>query len=68
MKTANVVKGKFSEVSGNVVRHVYDSSGNLLGLIRKLEAGGYRIYRVTDNKTRDKDTLSEAFKTIRRAN
>lgn len=67
MKTAKVLYGKFSQESGNTVRHVYDASGNLVGLIRKLEGGGYRVYRQKDGKSRDKDTLEQAFKTIRRA-
>lgn len=59
--------GKFSDVSGSDVRHVYDNSGKLLGIIRKIE-GGYRVYRTADGKTRDKRLLADAFKTIRRVN
>jgi len=67
MKTSNVVYGKFSKVGGTGVRHVYDASGNLLGVIRKKEAGGYRICRL-DGKIREKEKLEEAFKSIRRQN
>jgi len=66
MKT-NVVYGKFSDVAGSGVRHCYDASGNLLGVIRKLSDGTYRVYR-QDGKVRDKPRLQEAFRTVARAN
>lgn len=67
MTTAKKAYGKFSDVSGTDVRHVYDNSGKLLGIIRKISTG-YRVYRTADGKTRDKQYLSDAFKTIRRVN
>lgn len=67
MKTSNVVYGKFSDIGGTGVRHVYDAAGNLRGVIRKKEAGGYRIYRV-DGKVRDKEKLQDAFASIKRQN
>jgi hypothetical protein len=60
--------GHFSDNAGSSVRRVYTEEGTLLGVIRKLEAGGYRVYRQLDGKQRDKRTLKEAFQTIRRAN
>lgn len=68
MATTKQCFGKFSDVSGTDVRHVYTPEGTLLGVIRKLAAGGYRTYRTRDGKSRDKATLQEAFRTIRRAN
>lgn len=60
-----------SRVSANVgsdIRHVYTEDGSeLLGMILKLGRGKYRVLR-TDGKERTKETLTEAFKTIRRAN
>jgi len=67
MAQVKAAYGKFSDVSGTDVRHVYDASGRLLGVIRKIK-GGYRVYRTADGKTRDKQYLSDAFKTIRRQN
>jgi len=66
--TIKSAHGKFSELAGTQVRRVYSDEGTLLGVIRKLEAGGYRVYRQLDGKIRDKGSLKEAFQTIRRAN
>lgn len=66
MSTIKTVKGRYSEVSGNSVRIVYTESGSILGTVKKLETGGYRITR-TDGKIRVKPTLSAAYKSIRRA-
>lgn len=67
MNTVKQCYGKFSEVSGNGCRHVYTPEGRLLGVITKMEQGGYRVLRM-DGKTRQKATLAEAFKSIRRQN
>lgn len=69
--TNKVVHGKFSKVSGTGVRHVYDASGNHLGVIMKLDkehGGGYKAIRTRDGKSRVKPLLADAFKTIRRSN
>lgn len=68
MATIKAARGHFSELAGTQVRRVYSEEGTLLGVIRKLEAGGYRVYRQLDGKIRDKRSLKEAFQTIRRAN
>ena len=65
---SKVIKGTFSKISGSRVRHMYDGNGKLLGTITKLEDGTYRVFRLKDNKIRDKAYLSEAYKTIARAN
>lgn len=53
---------------GSDIRHVYTPDGEqLLGMILKLGRGKYRVLRM-DGKERTKETLTEAFKTIRRAN
>ncbi|MNY48604.1 hypothetical protein D3C86_1839500 [compost metagenome] len=52
----------------HTVRSVLDSQGNPLGVIRKLEEGGYRVYRHKDGKIRDKESLDDAFRTLARAN
>lgn len=62
-----VIKGHFSKTSGSKVRDMYDSDGKYLGLITKLDDGGYRVIRV-DGKQRVKDSLEEAYKSIARAN
>ncbi len=65
---SNKVVSHFSETQGSEIRHVYTEDGSrLLGMIMKLGRGKYRVVRM-DGKQRDKDTLKEAFKTIRRAN
>lgn len=61
-----IVQGSFSSVNGSTVRIVRDSSGTILGTIHKV-LGGYRVVRV-DGKVREKVLLSEAFKTVARAN
>jgi len=71
IKQAKIVHGKFSEVSGTGVRHVYDAFGNHLGVIVKLDktqGGGYKAIRTRDGKSRVKPLLADAFRTIRRAN
>lgn len=67
MANTKMVYGKFSDVTGTECRHVYDVSGNLLGVIRKVSEG-YRVYRTTDGKVRTKRLLADAFKTIKRRN
>lgn len=62
-----VITGKFSKESGSKVRDMFDSDGNFLGLVTKLDGGGYRVLR-TDGKVRDRDTLKEAYRTVARAN
>ena len=62
------VVSHYSEISGTDVRHVYDASGKtLLGTIFKIGRGKYRVLRI-DGKSRVKDSLADAFKTVRRAN
>lgn len=65
---AKQVVSHYSDVSGSNVRHVYDENGKtLLGTIFKMGRGKYRVQRM-DGKIRFKDTLADAFKTVRRAN
>lgn len=66
--STNVVVGKFSKNHGSKVRRIYDTEGNFLGTITKMESGGYRVYRQKDGKVREKPYLAEAKKTIARAN
>lgn len=62
------VVSRVSSVVGSDIRHVYTEDGQtLLGMILKLGRGKYRVLRM-DGKERTKETLTEAFKTIRRAN
>ena len=66
--SANKVTSHFSSVSGSDVRHVYTEDGKtLLGVIYKMGRGKYRVQRM-DGKSREKDSLKEAFKTCRRSN
>lgn len=66
--SANKVTSHFSSVSGSDVRHVYTEDGKtLLGVIYKMGRGKYRVQRI-DGKSREKDSLKEAFKTCRRSN
>lgn len=65
---AKVIKGSFSPIAGSSVRRMYDDAGNFLGLITKLEAGGYRVQRFPDQKVRVKKTLREAYSSIKRVN
>lgn len=66
--SANKVTSHFSSVSGSDVRHVYTEDGKtLLGVIYKMGRGKYRVQRM-DGKSREKDSLKEAFQTIRRKN
>ena len=59
---------RISATFGSDIRHVYSEDGEQeLGMIIKLGRKNYRVLRV-DGKERTKETLSEAFKTIRRAN
>lgn len=69
MKTQSTKQavGHFSPVSGSQCRHVYSSEGRLLGIIVKLERGGYSVQRM-DGKQRFKEKLADAFKSIKRAN
>lgn len=68
MNSKNKVVSHFSDVSGTDVRHVYSEDGSqMLGMIMKVGRGKYRVYRM-DGKTRDKDSLTEAFRTVRRKN
>lgn len=67
MNKPNKVVSHFSD-TGTDVRHVYSEDGTiLLGVIYKMGRGKYRVLRI-DGKTRTKETLTDAFKTIRRAN
>lgn len=62
------VLSRVSSVVGTDIRHVYTEDGEqLLGMILKMGRGKYRVLRI-DGKERTKTTLTEAFKTIRRAN
>ena len=62
------VVSHISATVGSDIRHVYTEDGStLLGMILKLGRGKYRVLRM-DGKERVKGTLTEAFKTIRRAN
>lgn len=62
------VLSRVSGVVGTDIRHVYTEDGEqLLGMILKMGRGKYRVLRM-DGKERTKTTLTEAFKTIRRAN
>lgn len=64
----NKVLSRVSSVVGTDIRHVYTEDGEqLLGMILKMGRGKYRVLRM-DGKERTKSTLTEAFKTIRRAN
>lgn len=64
----NKVVSRISAEVGSDIRHVYTADGEtLLGMILKAGRGRYRVLRV-DGKEREKSTLVEAFKTIRRAN
>lgn len=68
MSEATKVTSHFSTVSGSDCRHVFDEDGKkLLGVIIKIGRGKYRVQRV-DGKTRTKETLQDAFRTVRRAN
>lgn len=62
------VISRVSRTVGSDIRHVYTEDGQkLLGMILKLGRGKYRVLRM-DGKERTKESLTEAFKTIRRAN
>lgn len=62
------VVSRLSAEEGSNIRHVYTEDGEeLLGVILKAGRGRYRVLRM-DGKEREKATLAEAFKTIRRAN
>mgnify|MGYP006951076344 CR=1 FL=1 len=68
MSEATKVSSHFSDVSGSNVRHVFDEDGkSLLGIIFKEGRGKYRVQRI-DGKIRTKETLQDAFKTVRRSN
>lgn len=58
----------FSETAGSKIRRIYDAEEKqFLGLVKKLEKGGYQIIR-RDGKVREKRFLSDALKTVARAN
>lgn len=62
------VVSRVSATVGADIRHVYTEDGQqLLGMILKLGRGKYRVLRM-DGRERTKETLTEAFKTIRRKN
>lgn len=65
---AKIVKGNFSSVSGSSVRRMFDADGNFVGLITKLESGGYQVQRFPDHKIRIKPTLAQAYASIARSN
>lgn len=68
MSKSNKVVSRVSANVGSDIRHVYTADGEtMLGMILKLGRGKYRVLRM-DGKERTKTTLTEAFKTIRRAN
>lgn len=62
-----IIVGHFSKTSGSKVRDMYSSDGEFLGVIAKLDEGGYRVIR-KDGKQRNKLTLEAAYRTIGRAN
>lgn len=67
MSTIKTVKGNFSTVTGSDTRIVYTTDGKILGTVHKLsDKRGYKVVRI-DGKVRTKQTLAEAYKTIRRA-
>lgn len=66
-QTKAAVTGSFSPTAGSTVRRCFDASGNFLGVIVKAGKGKYRVQRV-DGKTRLKDSLADAFASVRRAN
>lgn len=67
MNKSNLVS-HVSATEGYDIRHVYSEDGStLLGFIVKSGRGRYRIVR-SDGKEREKPTLTEAFKTIKRKN
>lgn len=61
-----VVKGQFVENTNNKIRKIYKGE-ELVGMITKLDEGGYRITRM-DGKVRFRDKLEEAYLTCARAN
>ena len=65
---SNIVKGTFSKVNGSKVRMMFDKDGKLIGSITKMENGDYRIFRLKDGKTRVKQYLADAYKSIARSN
>lgn len=68
MSSKHKVQSRSSAIVGTDIRHVYTEDGTvLLGMILKLGRGRYRVLR-SDGKDREKSTLTDAFKTIRRAN
>lgn len=65
---SNKILSRVSAEHGSDIRHVYTEDGEqMLGMILKMGRGKYRVLRM-DGKERTKTTLTEAFKTIRRAN
>lgn len=68
MSKTNKVVSRVSATVGSDIRHVYTADGvTPLGMIVKLGRGKYRVLR-QDGKERTKTTLTEAYRTIRRAN
>lgn len=66
--TIKQAKGSFSSVNGSNVRIVYTNEGAILGTVTKLgDRKGYRVTRI-DGKVRVKQTLADAYKSIRRSN
>lgn len=66
--TIKTALGSFSAINGSNVRIVYTPDGKILGTVTKLESSkGYRVTRV-DGKVRYKQTLADAYKSIRRSN
>jgi len=65
---SKIIKGEFSKISGSKVRTMYSEDGRILGTITKLDEGGYRVFRLKDNKIRTKTFLADAYRTIARAN
>lgn len=61
-----VVKGQFVENTNNKIRKIYRGE-ELVGMVTKLDEGGYRITRM-DGKVRERKTLEEAYLTCARAN
>lgn len=65
--TIKTALGSFSAINGSNVRIVYTPDGKILGTVTKLsDKRGYKVTR-TDGKVRYKETLSAAYKSIRRS-
>jgi len=69
MASIKDIKGEFSNVSGTDVRRYFNTkTGEFMGLITKLESGGYRVSKFPQNVVRVKPTLAEARRSLARSN